>query len=271
MTKGLSTVKKIGPVLELFTAERSEWRLTDIASALDMPKSSAHALVSSLVEVGLLAASRSGRYRLGWNLLTLSERMRASLDFRRHAVDPMQELSGALRETVLLAALDRHEVVYVERAEGCHPMVRLAGVRPGARVPAYCTAVGKILLAQRDPDEVRSLMQRATWKRYTKNTIQTLEELEAALVPIRAEGVAFDHSEIVPDVACVAAPIHDAWGTPIAGISVSMPAYRFPQDPSRLIAMLKGAACTISTKIEAAEGESHEAVEDELTGLAPVS
>lgn len=268
----LSTVKKIGPVLELFTPQHPEWRLTDLSRALEMPKSSAHSLVTTLVEVGLLSIDRSGGYRLGWNLLTLAEQMRASLDFRRHAVDPMRELSQTLRETVLLAALDRHEVVYVERVEGNHPMVRLAGVRPGARVPAYCTAVGKVLLASREPDEVRSLMEIAEWKRYTRNTIQSIDELEQALILIRAEGVAYDHSEIVPDVACVAAPIHDAWGTPIAGISVSMPAYRFPQDPTRMVAVLKGAAGTISAKIEAANDEAREDVtDDDVSGIATIS
>src|SRR3954454_7916836 len=60
----LNTVKKVGPVLDLFTAEQSEWRMTDIARALEMPKSSAHALVTTLADVGLLSVGPSGRYRL---------------------------------------------------------------------------------------------------------------------------------------------------------------------------------------------------------------
>jgi IclR family KDG regulon transcriptional repressor len=87
----LTTIQKIGPVLELFTVERPEWRMSDIARELGTPKSSAHSLVATLAEIGLLSVGANGSYRLGWNLLSLSERMRASLDFRQHAVPVMQE------------------------------------------------------------------------------------------------------------------------------------------------------------------------------------
>lgn len=251
----LHTVKKIGPVLDLFTPERPEWRMSDIARALEMPKSSAHALVATLAEIGLLSVTGTGRYRLGWNLLSLSERMRASMDFRTHALPAMQQLAKLLRETVLLAALDRHDVVYVERAEGSHPMVRLAGVRPGARAPAHATAVGKVLLAHREPGEVRSLMSGSAWRAYTPTTVTDLEALEQALVEVRGRGVAFDIAELVPDVACVAAPITDRYGAVIAAMSVSVPAYRFPADRSRIVKPLLQHARLASERIAASEAE----------------
>lgn len=267
----LNTVKKIGPVLDLFTPERPEWRMSDIARALDMPKSSAHALVSTLAEVGLLSTGSGGRYRLGWNLLSLSERMRASLDFRQHAVPAMQALSRETRETVLLAALDRQDVVYIERAEGTHPMVRLAGVRPGARAPASCTAVGKVLLAYREPEEVRSLMESAPFKRFTVNTITGLAELEEQLVEVRAKGVAFDRGEISTDIQCVAAPIRDRYESVIAAVSVSIPAYRFPADPRPLLTSLTRTAQTISARIAEAELEPATPLEADIPGLATVT
>jgi DNA-binding IclR family transcriptional regulator len=61
----LNTVKKIGPVLELFTPERPEWRMTEIAQALARPKSSTHSLLTTLVDIGLLSVTHRGRYRLG--------------------------------------------------------------------------------------------------------------------------------------------------------------------------------------------------------------
>jgi IclR family KDG regulon transcriptional repressor len=262
----LNTVKKIGPVLDLFTAERPEWRMSDIARALDMPKSSAHSLVATLAEIGLLSRGSHGRYRLGWNLLSLSERLRSSLEFREHALPHMQELSRTLKETILLAVLDRHEVVYVERAEGRHPMVRLAGVSVGARIPAHCTAVGKMLLAHRDIEEVRALMSHSGMRAMTARTITTFDELQGALVEIRTQGVAFDLQEVVADVACAAVPITDSYGSVIAAMSVSMPAYRFPAQRGAVVAPLKAAAMVISERIAAAEVE-REAV---LAATAPV-
>jgi DNA-binding IclR family transcriptional regulator len=264
----LNTVKKIGPVLDLFTPERPEWRMTDIARALDTPKSSAHALVSTLAEIGLLSVTPSGRYRLGLSLLSLSERMRSSLDILKHATPPMQELAQTTRETVLLATLDRHEVVYLDRVEGSHPAVRLAGVRPGSRVPAHCTAVGKVMLAYRDPVEMRKLMASSSFKRYTSSTITTLDALEDNLVTVRARGVAFDLQEVVPDVACVAAPISDRYGTVIAGVSLSLPAYRFPANRQGLIDALVATATTVSSRVAAAEVEQQKEQVDWITTIA---
>lgn len=255
----LSTIKKIGPVLDLFTAEQSQWRMTDIARALEMPKSSAHTLVTTLAEVGLLSVGPDGRYRLGWNLLSLGERMKAGIEFRQHALPHMQQLGRDLGETVLLAVLDRADVVYVERVEGTNPVVRLAGVRIGARLRAPCTAVGKVLLAARDPHEVRALYATAGIRPLTKRSIATMAELEEALVKVRAQGVAFDLCEVVPDVACVAAPVTDRYGTVIAAMSVSMPAYRFPEERGRLVNELKQTAARTSKSIAAAEAESRRA------------
>jgi DNA-binding IclR family transcriptional regulator len=251
----LTTIQKIGPVLELFTVDRPEWRMSDIARELGTPKSSAHSLVATLAEIGLLSVGANGSYRLGWNLLSLSERMRASLDFRQQAVPVMQVLAKSLHETVLLAGLDRHDVVYVERVEGNHPMVRLAGVRPGGRLPAHATAAGKVLLAYRSTPEVRALMSGSSWKRLTCATLGTMDELLKALVDVRKVGYACDRGEIVPDIACVAAPIMDHFGSVVAAVSISVPAYRFPADPARLAEPLLAACDTIAKGLAATRRE----------------
>jgi len=251
----LNTVKKIGPVLDLFTAQRPEWRMTEIARALDMPKSSAHSLVSTLADVGLLATTESGRYRLGWNLLSLSERMQASLDFRTHALTPMQALAGKVQETVLLAALDREKVIYVERVEGHHPMVRLAGVRIGSKAPAHATAVGKVLLADREPAEVRARFVESGLRALTLHTITDVDALEAELAKTRARGYAIESGEIVPDIACIAAPVHGRYGAVVAAISVAVPAYRFEAMRERILPTLEETAATVSTRLAQAQVE----------------
>jgi DNA-binding IclR family transcriptional regulator len=259
----LSTVLKIAPVLWLFTAERPEWRSADIARALGMPKSSAHTLVKTMAEIGLLAVSSDGRYRLGWTLLTLSERMRTSQDFCQHALPEMEALSRRLRETVLLAVLDRTEVTYVERVEGRHPMIRLAGVATGSRAPVHCTAVGKVLLASREPYEVRDLLTRAGMKAFTERTIVNVDDFERELVQVRARGYAIDRQEIVPEVACAAAPVRNRYGTVVAAMCVSMPAYRFPADQRTLIASLKAAAERLSRQVASTEASVGEAGDEQ--------
>jgi len=169
---------------------------------------------------------------------------------------------------VLLAALDRHEVIYVERVEGTHPMVRLAGVRVGSRAPAHCTAVGKVLLAYRDSGEVRALVAHTGLRALTRNTITTLEALEQELITVRAKGIAYDGQEVVPDVACVAAPVMDRYGSVIAAVSTSMPAYRFERNHPRIIEPLKQTATAISARIAAARARRVPiAVEPELVAV----
>lgn len=258
----LSTVLKIAPVLWLFTAEQPEWRSADIARALGMPKSSAHSLVKTMAEIGLLAHSDDGRYRLGWALLTLSERMRTSQNFCRYALPEMEALSRSLRETVLLAVLDRTEVMYVERVEGRHPMIRLAGAATGTRAPVHCTAVGKVLLAHREARETRDLLERAGMKAFTTRTIVDVDTFERELLDVRAKGYALDRQEVVPEVACAAVPVRNRYGTVVAAMSVSIPAYRFPPDQRAAVAALKAAADRLTRQIATAEAAAEKAAEE---------
>jgi len=239
--RGVASVRRIGPVLDLFTADRPEWRMSEIARTLGMPKSTAHALLGSMVEVGLLSLTPRRRYQLGWSLLSLGERMRVGLDFRRHALPAMQELARAVHETVVLSALDRNSVVIVERVEGDHPMVRLAGAAPGSRAPAHRTAAGLVLLAARPRGEVRALL----------DGLPGLDALERTLDGVRHRGVGIARGELAADVAAIAAPLADAHGTVVAAIGLQVPAYRFPRDTSRLADALCGVAAGVSRRIAA--------------------
>lgn len=247
----LNTVRKIGPVLELFTPQRPVWRLTDIADALQMPKSTAHSLLASLVEIGLLSTTEQSQYRLGWHIVTLAERLQVSLDFRQRAEPLMQELAVDLRETVFLSVLDRHQVLYVARADGSHPTVRLAGAKVGTRLPAHCTAAGKVLLAEREEREIRDLISVVGLRQLTSKSIGSLESLNRGLAEVRRGGVAYDRGEAAPDVACIAAPIRDPFGSVIAAMSVSVPTYRFDGAEERVRKALVLSAERVSARISA--------------------
>jgi IclR family transcriptional regulator, KDG regulon repressor len=251
----LNTVKKVGPVLDLFTPDHPEWGVTQIAEALEMPKSSVHAVLSTLAEIGLLTANARGRYRLGWKLLTLSERMRAGLDFREHALPVMREVSAKLKETTLLAVLDHNRVLYVERAEGSHPTIRLAGVQVGARLPIHITAVGKVLMSDLEATEVRQLLSQEPMMPHTSRTITTIEEFESELRKVRGQGFAYDRGEAAPDICCVAAPIRDSFGSVVAAMSVSVPSYRFERRVGEIRDAVGAGADAISRRLTEAAQE----------------
>jgi DNA-binding IclR family transcriptional regulator len=222
----LLTVKKIGPVLDLFTVERPEWGVTEVAERLGTAKSSAHALLVSLADVGLLACTSQSRYRLGWRFLDLGETLKASLDLRGSALPLMRALVTRHRETVQLAVLDRGRVLFVERLEGTHP-VRFAGAPVGARWPAHATASGKVLLAPRPRGEVERIACTEGLEALTARTHTALEPLLAELEDVRASGLAVDIEESVPGVSSIAAPVHLERGVTVAALSVAVPTSRY--------------------------------------------
>ena len=222
----LQTVQKIGPVLDLFTLDRPEWGVSEVAEAIGVPRSSAHALLSSLVETGLLQCRTRGRYRIGWRIVELSETLRGTVDVRSAAAPVLQELVDRYGETSHLAVMERYKVLYVDKIVGNH-IINVVGVRIGAQLDAHCSAVGKVLLANRDPEEIRRFVTDKPSRRLTPTTITNSRALERELETVRRGGCAFDQAEAVQEVHCVAAPVRDDLGAVVAAVSMTVPASRF--------------------------------------------
>jgi IclR family KDG regulon transcriptional repressor len=245
----LNTIANAGLVLDLFSREKPEWGVSELARAADLPKSNVHALLTSLVEIGLLSRTSRNRYCLGWYLSVLSSTMKAGSGLELQAKPEMQTLAAQLRETVLLAVLARERVLYIERVEGSHPTVRLAGVRVGADLPLYCTAVGKVFLAEEPEPRARQLLAQSTLVARTERTITSVDVLVKNLDEVRRDGVGYDICECVADACCIAAPIRNLAGHLVAALSVSMPAYRFERSVERVRVDLVDIAETIGRKL----------------------
>ncbi len=229
----LQTIEKASEVLALFDREHSEWGVREVAQALGLAKSSAHDLLTSLEQVGLLGKNDEGRYRLGWWLVTLSETLLATTELRREARPIIEELADQYRETIHLAVLDDTKVVYVDKLEG-KQAVRVELTSLGTRLYAHCSALGKVLLAYQPEENVKRLIKVEGLPRFTANTITDANELEQALAKVRRQGYAIDQEEILPDLCCIGAPIHNHTGHVIAAVSMSIPAYRFQRSQAEL-------------------------------------
>lgn len=229
----LQTIQKAGELLTLYDREHTEWGVREVASRLKIAKSSAHDLMSSLAKLGFLNKTEDSRYRLGWRLVTLSETLLATTELRKEARPVMEDLVSQYQETIHLAILDDTQAVYVDKLEG-RQAVRVELTSLGARLYAHCSALGKVLLAYQEEDEVRRIIKAAGLPRFTDNTITNEEELIQNLVKIRKQEYAYDLEEILPDLCCVAAPIYDHRGEVVAAISMSMPAFRFRRSQNEL-------------------------------------
>jgi DNA-binding IclR family transcriptional regulator len=133
-------------------------------------------------------------------------------------------LANATRETVHLAVLDQAEVIYLQKHESVYPAALYS--RVGRKAPAYCTGVGKLLLAHLPETESTAVLQQAELRALTSNTITDRAVLEQELAQIRRQGYSVDNMEHEEGVYCIACPIRDHTGEVIAAVSITTTSLR---------------------------------------------
>jgi len=199
--------------------------LIELTKQLDLHKSTTHRLVKSLESNRFLEQDKlSGKYHLGSCLLELALPALSRLDIYDVAKPHLRSLAAKTGETAELGVLRDGEVVLLLNAEGSYTIRTLRAI--GTRAPAYCTSLGKSMLAFASPDYIESYLRTCKLKRLTHRTITTRSELISELRRIRSCGYAIDNGERVPDLHCVGAPIRDTSGEVIAAVSVVGPAFR---------------------------------------------
>ncbi len=218
-------VQRAIDLLKAFDYTSPELSLTQLSQRTGLSLPTANRLLATLQREALVESTGAGRYRLGVACLHLGSIFLAQAELRTMALPVLEKLRQETRETVHLAILDQMEVVYLEKLEGLWP-IALMGSRVGGRNPAYCTALGKVLLSWVDPALVEDHFKRVPLPRFTPNTITDLAALREELQRVRANGYALDREEHESEVSCVAAPIRDHRGSVAAALSVSGPAGR---------------------------------------------
>ena len=243
-SKGL--VKGIALVEIVATAIRP-LRQSQIVEASGLPHATAVRLLDVLCQLDMLRTSPAGVYALGprvagWGLTFLNNLDIVNL--ARDIMDSLVELSG---ETCFLGLLDRDSVLYVAAAHSPQPVRPSAQI--GSRNPLHSTGIGKALLAFSD-EETRARLLGGMRMRKTAGTITETGLLLEELERVRRRGFAIDDIENEEGVRCVAAPVRDHLGLPIAAISVSAPAYRFSlEDVIKLAPSVQRAADELSHRI----------------------
>ncbi len=208
-------------LLDAFRGAGSDLTLDDLVGRSGLARSTAHRLAGQLVALGALERSQRG-WRLGTTLFELGQLVPRQRRLRDVAVAYMEDLYEATKETVQLAVLDGDEVLYVEIISG-HRKVATPS-RRGGRMPAHCTAIGKVMLAF-SSDVGRSwISEHQPLAALTPTTVSNPERLARELQDIRRAGLSYDREESTAGLVCVAAPVMAPDGVARAALSVSMPA-----------------------------------------------
>jgi len=225
MSESIRAVERALDVLLCFTSQTSELTMSQISELIGINKSTVHRLLSTLEGKRFVERDPStGVYRPGLRLLQMASLAMEQNSLRRLAAPFLQDLCDQYRENVNLTVLDGADVIYVDVIEGSQ-RVKLAAV-PGQRLPAFCTASGKAILAFLSEDHVKHVLERGM-PGYTQATITSPEEFLENVHEIRGRGFAISEQEFEDGINAIAAPICNQ---PIASISIAGPAYRLTRN-----------------------------------------
>jgi IclR family transcriptional regulator, pca regulon regulatory protein len=242
-------------ILACFTAERPVLGITDIANIVGMSRSTTHRYASTLLELGYLEQTRSRKYQLGTRVSDLGMSALDSLRLRTHALPHLRELRIRSHCTASLSILDGTDIMYLARVRsyqrGQHEID--LGLRVASRLPAHCTAMGKVLLAYL-PEEERREAMKTKLSRCTERTITSKKMLRVELERIRERGIAVNDRELAETLHAIAAPVRDESGEVIAAIGIAAHTSRLSYE--ELVLGLRSNVLTAAARISAHLGYS---------------
>lgn len=237
-SEGVKSALRVLDIFELLARYPDGISLSEISTKLNIPKSSAHGLIATLLNRGYLREGRHDRtYRLGARLFELGSEYVAGTDLITDGQVIVSETARACDETVHLAILEGDEVLYVAKEESTNTIRMVSAV--GKRFPAYGTGVGKMLLSALSPAALNQLYPpEESLEPITPRTITDPTAFRQELTETRQRGYATDFEESTPGLCCVAAPIYGGDGSIVAAISVSVPTVRFTAERQAELRML---------------------------------
>jgi len=220
-------------LLETLASNGLELGIAELCKKISLPKGTVHRLLGTLKNLGYIEQNPQNRkYYLTVKIFKLGTAVTDRVGLVQ-IIPYMKKLSQKFNETINLAILDRDEIVYLYSV-GSDNTLKL-DLKIGSNQPAYCAAVGKVLLAYLSEQELDGCLQRVKLKSYTPYTITSKEYLKKDLKLIRERGYSFVNEEYMVGVSCVAVPIKDQQGKVCAGLSFSVPTVRMDKEKLSLL------------------------------------
>ena len=219
-SKGDGTVGKALEVLDQIASFERPVKFSELLDASPFPKATLYRFVQTLTNQGMLSHdSERGTYALGVRLVRLAHAAWQQSSLAPIARPYVESLASDVGETVHLAQLDHAQVLYVDKRNPQNPIEMFSSA--GKIGPAYCTGVGKAMMAYLEEPELSLILDQQSYHKFTEKTLVTQESLRAELREIREHGYGFDREEHEPGIICVAVPILLNSGRPLGALSVT--------------------------------------------------
>jgi IclR family transcriptional regulator, pca regulon regulatory protein len=241
-------------VLECFGKDREALTLMEVARPLGWTKTSAYRYLATLTALGYLQIDEaSRRYRPTVKVLNLGYAALNALTFPELALPFLERVSRHFDESTSMAVLDGTEVVYVARAASNRRLT--THIHVGSRLPAFCTSLGKVLLAFLPDADKKCRLKSITYKRFTPNTITDPRKLRRVLEQVRRQGYALNDQELDLGLRSCSVPVIDKQGKPLAAINVSASSARLTLEEAveKVVPELKKASEEITEILKAQE------------------
>jgi len=214
-------------LLEYVSERQEPVSLASMASLLGVDKSSAYRLVSTLADRGYVRQQgevRSSGYVIGNKIFSLARKMASQRTLQDHARKFLRELARSTGETAHLAVRGETGAALVDHELGHHTLAVTTGW--GSEEPYHCTALGKALLVNVDPNELADRLGPCPYQRFTDRTVLTLGQLQEELRSLKETLVAYDRGEYREETCCIASPVWDFRREAVAAIGISGPSSR---------------------------------------------
>jgi len=212
-------------VIRAFSKEKSHLTIAQISQKTGIPRAAVRRCLYSLAQLGYVKADETRFFTLQPKILTLGHAYLTSVPLATSAQPLLDDVSSAIYESCSLAVLEGDEILYVVRSTTSTRIMSM-DLPTGSRLPAYCTSMGRVLLAHLRPVERDAYLSRVTLERHTKYTITDREKLIEALENVRETGYVIIDQELEIGLRSIAVPVKDASGKVVAAMNVLAQAAR---------------------------------------------
>jgi IclR family pca regulon transcriptional regulator len=210
-------------VVQAFSDSRKPQTIANISQKTGIPRAAVRRCLHTLRELGYVDAELNN-FSLRPKVLTLGYSYLSSTPLTVSAQPYLNSISRTLNESSSLAVLDDGEVLYVARAATSRVMS--VALNTGSRLPAYCTSLGRVMLAHLPPAELDDYLAKTRLRAMTKNTVVSQKGLREILAGVRADGYAVNDEELELGLRSIAVPVRGAAGTVVAALNVGAQAAR---------------------------------------------
>ncbi len=220
----LSVIKAF-KLLDVYLNDKQEWGVRELAKKAGYNKTTTYRLLSTLESLDIIQKNDDDKYILGLKLFELGNSVSVHKSLRHYAREPLELIAKDITETVHFGVLSNNRVLYLNKAES--PLGLKVSTQIGSYQKAYCTAIGKVLLAFSSEEQISEYLKQVKLEACTLNTITGSGALLEELGSIREKGYALDMEELEVGLICIAIPVFNKNKKIVAAISVSGPSSRF--------------------------------------------